>query len=101
MTDLHQMTLDEIRRARRNDPETSKAAAARSHGLAAAHRHKILVVLADGVARTADEIAEQCELDSVKVSRRLGEMRDAGLIVTTGETKPTPSGRAAMCWRRA
>lgn len=85
--------------ARRDDPETSKAAARSAHGLAAAHRHLILVVLGDGVARTADEIASQCELDSIKVSRRLGEMRDAGLIVTTGETKPTPSGRAAMTWR--
>lgn len=100
MTDLRQQTFDEIRRARATDPETSKHAAAAAHGLANAHRNLILAALADGVPRTADEIAPLVGLHRHQVGRRLGEMRDDGyLVVAEGITKPTPSGRAAQCWR--
>jgi len=88
----------EIRRARRRDPETSKTAAAHSHGLAAEHRLLILAAMRDGGAGTAHEISRRCDLEAVQVSRRLRELVDDGLIGATGETRPTPSGRPAQCY---
>lgn len=99
MTDPRQQTFDEIRRARRTDPATSKEAARRAHGLAHEHRQRILSALADGTARTADEIAPLVGLDRHQVGRRLGEMRDDGYIVVADETRQTPRGRAAQCWK--
>jgi hypothetical protein len=54
----------EIRRSRRLDPDTSKTAAAHSHGLAAEHRLLILAAMRDGGAGTAHEIATRCDLES-------------------------------------
>lgn len=84
----------EIRRARRGDPDTSHAAAAASHGLAAEHRLLIVQSLRDaGRDLAAHEIAGLCGLSSVQVSRRLRELVDDGEIVVTPNTKPTPAGR--------
>jgi hypothetical protein len=112
MTTTHPMqrTFDELRRARATDPQTSKAAAAQSHGLAAAHSEAILRALAcpglNDLGRslsclTAHEIASRSGLQPVQVSRRIAQLRDDGLIVAADETRVTPSGRAAQCWRLA
>ena len=99
----------EIRRARRDDPETSKDAAAHSHGVAAAHELLILQVLRDGGARdwTPHEIGERCGLSSVQVTRRLHDLWIAGRIAESWLdeqdrvqlTRATPSGRRSRCWR--
>lgn len=100
MTDLHQMTLDELARSRRADPATSKSAARMAHGLASEHRALIVATLRDaGQSLTAGEIAARCGLQSLQVSRRMRELQDDGEVVATGETRPTVSGRAATCWR--
>lgn len=93
-----QLTFDELRRARRSDPETSKAAARQSHGVAAEHRRVILGVMRAGGDWTANEIAERCGLTSVQVCRRFAEMRDDGAIRETVHTRPTPSGRPAQAY---
>jgi response regulator of citrate/malate metabolism len=93
----------EIARARRDDPETSKTAAAHSHGLASEHRLQILRAMRDGGDRdwTAHELAAACELSAVQVCRRLDELRrDAEIEVVVGKTRPTPSDRPARCFRR-
>jgi predicted ArsR family transcriptional regulator len=97
----HQLTFDEIRRARTDDPATSKDAARQSHGLASEHRRQILAALEGGVELTAGEIAVRCGLTSLQVSRRMAELRSDGEIVATTNTRPTPSGRPAQVWRRA
>lgn len=94
----HQLTFDELRRARRHDPATSKAAARQSHGLAAQHRLAILQVMRTGSDWTAHEIAERCGLTAVQVCRRFAEMRDDGDIRETPNTRPTPSGRHAQAY---
>lgn len=101
----------EVRRARRDDPQTSKAAARESHGLAAEHELLILQVLRDGQGRdwTPHEIGERCGLSSVQVTRRLHDLWVAGQIVESWldeedrvqATRETPSGRRARCWRIA
>ncbi|MGB3935168.1 MAG: helix-turn-helix domain-containing protein [Burkholderiales bacterium] len=99
MTELHQMTLDEIARSRRTDPQTSRDAARRAHGLASEHCATILRVLrAAGAPLSPDGIAVRCSLSSLQVSRRLRELVDAGAIVEAG-VAPTPSGRSARTWR--
>ena len=94
----HQLTFDELRRARRHDPATSKAAARQSHSLAAEHRRVILGVMRTGSDWTAHEIAERCGLTAVQVCRRFAEMRDDGDIRETVNTRPTPSGRHAQAY---
>ena len=94
----HQLTFDELRRARRNDPATSKAAARQSHGLASEHRRAILAVMRTGGDWTAHEIAARCGLTSVQVCRRFAELRDDGDIRETVNTRPTPSGRHAQAY---
>lgn len=96
----HQLTFDEIRRARTDDPATSKDAARQSHSLAGEHRRQILAALDGGAELTAGEIAERCGLTSLQVSRRMAELRGDGEIEATGDTKPTLTGRRAQCWRR-
>lgn len=94
----------EVKRARRTDPDTSREAAKQSHGLAAEHVEKIRCALqcieqqmrSDA---TAHELAYFTGLTNVQISRRLAEMEEAGLIKPSGNTRPTPSGRPARCWR--
>lgn len=93
-----QKTFDELRRSRRNDADTALAAAQHSHGVAGAHEAAILRVLHDHDALTAHEIAACCDLQPVQVSRRLGHMRDDGVIVVRDQSGVTPSGRPAQRW---
>lgn len=95
-----QRTFDELARARRRDPETSKAAAAAAHELANEHRLLILHALrAAGCELTATEIGARLGLTSVQVCRRLGELQDDGLAVPTANRRPTEAGRPSRCWR--
>ncbi len=100
---LAQRTFAEIemKRARRDDPDTSKQAAAQSRGVADRHRSQILAAMNHGGRSdwAPHELAEQCELSSVQVSRRIKEMWEDGLIRESGATRPTPSGRMARCWK--
>lgn len=95
---IHQQTLDEVRRARASDAETSKAAARQAGSLVADHRRAILAIMSQGGAWSAHEIAERCGLTSVQVSRRLAAMRDDGIIRRVDQTRKTPSGRDAQCY---
>ena len=67
-------------RARRTDPDTSKAAARHAaSGLAAAQRHAIAVALHDH-SMTAREVAEWTGIDYITVQRRIGEC--SGIVKT-------------------
>ena len=88
-------------RARRGDPQTSHAAAASMGVGAEQHRTRILsyLRLIAPSAATKDEIGAAIGLNDVRVARRCGELRDAGLIEDSGETRLTKSGRQATAWR--
>lgn len=107
---LAQRTFAEIAvsRARRDDPATSHEAARLARGLAAEHHRQILATMQSDPARdwTAHEIAAAAGMSSVAVSRRMRELWVLSRVVEavdarTGSplTRPTPSGRAATCWR--
>jgi hypothetical protein len=99
---LAQRTLAEIEiaRRRRDDPDTSHAAAREAFGVAAAHRQLILRVLRDGRGRdwTATEIADAADLTVVQVCRRLHELVADGEIEPTASRRPTASGRMARAF---
>jgi len=84
--------------ARRNDPDTSKQAAARVHEFAAGHCAEILAALKRHGPASPERIAELTGIDRVAVCRRLPEIERAGLARPTGETVPTLSGRSQRVW---
>lgn len=96
-----QLTFEELCRARAADPATSKAAARRAGGLASEHQRKILEVLAAGGDWTPCEIAAQCGLSSLQVSRRMHELWKGQQIAESGVLRKTPAGRPARAWRIA
>lgn len=92
----------EVRRARVDGPDTSREAARQSHGLAARHTALILDVLrSNDLPLSAHEIAAACHLQPVQVSRRLGQLRDDGVIVVGNRIATTPTGRPAQTWEIA
>jgi len=95
----NQATLFDPRtKARTDDPDTSKAAAAAAAQIIGEHHIRILEALDEGPA-TYVEIGERADMDRHQVGRRLNELRDAGRVEVTNETRPTPSGRQAQVWR--
>lgn len=100
------LTLDVEPRmlARRTDPATSHAAAARVAEFAESHHDTILKVLRQRGPLTSHEIATFCTLDAHRILKRCGELQTARLadVVKDGEGKPltrlSPNGRAARVW---
>ena len=86
------------RLARREDPETSHAAARSAHGLRNRHDVLILKDLRSHPNSTCDSIASRIDLQPVQVSRRMAGLRDRGLVRTTGELGETSTGRKAQRW---
>ena len=69
-------------RARRTDPETSHEAAAsvEAGGQAKSQRRLCMAAVVSSAGQTAAEIARRMELERHVPSRRLPELRDAGLV---------------------
>jgi predicted HTH transcriptional regulator len=95
MTDL---ILNTTRLARKTDPATSHAAAARVGEFSRTHAASILRCLKQLGPGTADEIAEMTYLKSQAVNKRLPELARLGLAAPTGELRPSDSGRLARVW---
>jgi predicted ArsR family transcriptional regulator len=93
MNDLETLPL-----FRRTDPATSRVAASRVREFKGQHHRAILAALRLGPAGQS-EIADRCGLLAHQVNKRLGELRRAGLVETTGETRPSASGRPERVWR--
>lgn len=85
-------------RARRDDPDTSKAAAARVPHFQDAHHAKILgSIMAQGPG-TIYEIGDRVGLDHVQVARRMAELEELEVAEPTGETRLSPTGRQCRVW---
>jgi predicted Rossmann fold nucleotide-binding protein DprA/Smf involved in DNA uptake len=91
---LHVDGLPLFAAARRTDPHTSHAAAARVPAFRGQHATAILEALADGPAGQS-AIAARTGLSIAQVSKRLGELRRAGAIERDGETRSASGGREA------
>jgi len=83
---------------RRTDPVTSKIAGTMAREFRGDHERKILEALAAGPG-TKDEIASRCGLSEQQVARRMHGLERAGLVETTGTTRPSASGRPERVWR--
>jgi hypothetical protein len=85
----------------RNDaPETSRVAAGRIAGHATTQRENVLNFIRgrgrDGA--TDPEIAAGCAIPIQSVNPRRGELAKLGLIVLSGDRRPTPSNCPARVW---
>jgi predicted Rossmann fold nucleotide-binding protein DprA/Smf involved in DNA uptake len=80
--------------ARRTDPLTSHAAAARLPAFKGQHATAILEALAAGPAGQSG-IAERTGLTVAQVSKRLCELRRGGLVERDGEARSASGGREA------
>ena len=83
---------------RRTDPVTSKLAGQAAREFKGDHERRILQALAAGPG-TKDEIASRCGLSEQQVARRMHGLARAGLVATTGATRPSASGRPERVWR--
>jgi predicted ArsR family transcriptional regulator len=91
--------FDAIHQARRSDPTTSHAAARQ----AAPVRHADCAAILDALELAtgplaSEQIASRIHRPPVAVSRRMAELRDAGLIQAVDDAYRTSSGRKATRW---
>jgi len=98
MSDYFPDTLDTLPLFRRTDPVTSKLAGVAAREFRGDHERKILEALAAGPG-TKDELAARCGLSEQQVARRMHGLARAGLVETTGTTRPSASGRPERVWK--
>lgn len=93
-----QLALDFSKRARREDPDTSKVAAASAVQFGHAHQAAIVGSLMTQGPGTIYEIGERTGLDHVAVARRMKELQELGAARPREETKAGPTGRQCRVW---
>jgi predicted ArsR family transcriptional regulator len=96
--DFYTPPLDTLPLFRRTDPVTSKIAGTMAREFKGDHEQRILEALAAGPG-TKDEIAGRCGLSEQQVARRMHGFVRAGLVETTGTTRPSASGRPERVYR--
>jgi len=96
--DFYTPPMDALPLFRSTDPVTSKIAGTMAREFRGDHERKILEALAAGPG-TKDEIAGRCGLSEQQVARRMHGLSRAGLVETTGTTRPSASGRPERVWR--
>lgn len=85
--------------ARRRDPSTSKAAAAKADEIRGDHHARILEALRAIGPAGKDRIGKRVGISGVAVARRLSELERLGLARPTGETEVSQAGRSERRWR--
>jgi predicted ArsR family transcriptional regulator len=98
---MMQLSIFTTPAARRTDPATSHAAARSAHALAADHNARILAALRQWGAMGKDGIAHRTGLSGVAVARRLTELERTGLVMLTGRTVESDTGRQEREWANA
>jgi len=99
MKPLSQLFSAVFPRVRASDPITSYEAADSIKEMAIDHHQVILDCLRNHGALGKDGIAAHTKLDGNQVARRLNEMSKRDLIVLTGNTVKSNSGRNEREWR--
>lgn len=98
MSDYYSESVADMPLFRSTDPVTSKLAGVAAREFKGDHERRILEALAAGPG-TKDEIASRCGLSEQQVARRMHGLARAGLVETTGTTKPSASGRPERVYR--
>ena len=83
---------------RSTDPHTSAQAAAGASEFQRQHYARIVTALIILGPAGKDGIAKAAGLDGVAVARRLTEMHRAGMVLLTGKTVASDTGRAEREW---
>jgi predicted transcriptional regulator len=91
----------EFPRVRSNDPLTSFQAADSIKESVSQHHQEILDCLIRHGALGKDGIAARTNLDGNQVARRMNEMRVLGLVILTGNTVKSNTGRNEREWQAA
>ena len=91
----------EFPRVRANDPVTSFQAAESIKDSVSEHHQIILDCLIKHGALGKDGIAARTNLDGNQVARRMNEMRVLGLVMLTGNTVKSNTGRNEREWQAA
>ena len=91
----------EFPRVRAHDPVTSFEAAESIKESVSEHHQIILDCLIRHGALGKDGIAARTNLDSNQVARRMNEMRVLGLVMLTGNTVKSNTGRNEREWQAA
>ena len=91
----------EFPRVRANDPLTSFEAAESIKDSVSEHHQIILDCLIKHGALGKDGIAARTNLDGNQVARRMNEMRVLGLVMLTGNTVKSNTGRNEREWQAA
>lgn len=91
----------EFPRVRAHDPVTSFEAAESIKDSVSEHHQIILDCLIRHGALGKDGIAARTNLDSNQVARRMNEMRVLGLVMLTGNTVKSNTGRNEREWQAA
>ncbi len=91
----------EFPRVRSNDPLTSFQAADSIKDSVSQHHQEILDCLIKYGALGKDGIAARTNLDGNQVARRMNEMRVLGLVMLTGNTVKSNTGRNEREWQAA
>jgi predicted ArsR family transcriptional regulator len=98
MSDYYSESVADLPLFRRTDPVTSKIAGVAAREFKGDHERRILEALAAGPG-TKDELASRCGLTEQQVARRMHGLARAGLVETTGTTRPSASGRPERVYR--
>jgi len=91
-------------RTHRDDPWTSKTVAANILGRTGSLREQVLRALQtatrdpDRCGATDFELAELLNRRPTSTGTRRKELQEFGLVVDTGDTRPSPWGNAAIVW---
>ena len=101
MTDPTQGDLESWARkhARRADPSTSHQAAAAAESMADSHAAEILsIVRRSAWPLAVEEIAARSSLESLQVTRRVSDLKNAGKLRDSGHRHVNANGRQAIMW---
>ena len=85
--------------AHMDDIETSFDAAESIEGTAAAHKALVFKTLKKIGPLSSEQIAKVTGLTPLQVMKRVSDLRDGGMVLDSGERRPTVSGRNAAVWR--
>lgn len=85
--------------ARDSDIDTSYWAAESAEEMARVHKAIVLEALKKYGPMTSQEITYVTDLDHAQTWRRVSDLKNAGLIVDTGERRLNSSKRKAAVWQ--
>lgn len=99
MTDQLELNYQPHAHRRRSDPDTSREAAHMIESAVDAICGKLLAAFRAHGAMTRNEVARHVALSDYQVSKRLSDLKNAGLLIDSGLRRAGSTGRQQIVWR--